>query len=86
MAAVSEVEVKSLPPSSSPPLPSLNALQAEPLLSVAPTTPEDPQPLPAIASKMPSEGWQRFSRLFTLCVCKCSYTENCSCLVFCLHV
>ncbi|XP_062850361.1 GRB10-interacting GYF protein 1 isoform X2 [Trichomycterus rosablanca] len=55
LAAVSEVEVKSLPPSSPSPPPFLTALQAEPTPSVAPTAPEDPQPLPAIASKMPSE-------------------------------
>ncbi|KAK3545371.1 hypothetical protein QTP70_005977 [Hemibagrus guttatus] len=53
-AAVCEVEVKRLPPSS-PSSMSLIAPQAEPVPAAAPTCLEDPQPAPAMPSKMPSE-------------------------------
>lgn len=46
--------MKSLPPSS--PSMSLIAPQAEPVPAAAPTCLEDPQPAPAMPSKMPSEG------------------------------
>ncbi|KAI5104559.1 GRB10-interacting GYF protein 1 isoform X4, partial [Silurus meridionalis] len=52
--AVCEVEVISLPPSS-PSSMSLIAPQAEPVPTAAPTCLEDPQPAPAMSSKMPSE-------------------------------
>lgn len=56
-AAVCEVDVKSLPPSS-PPSMSLIAPLAEPVPAAAPTCLEDPQPAPAMPIKMPSEGNQ----------------------------
>ncbi|KAM9500738.1 GRB10-interacting GYF protein 1 isoform 2-T3 [Clarias gariepinus] len=53
-AAVCEVEIKSLPPSSPSSLP-LIAPQAEPVPAAVPPCLEDPQPAPAMQSKMPSE-------------------------------
>lgn len=54
-AAVCEVEVKSLPPSS-PSSVSLIAPQAEPVPAAAPTCLKDPQPAPTMPNKMPIEG------------------------------
>ncbi|XP_058251255.1 GRB10-interacting GYF protein 1 isoform X1 [Hemibagrus wyckioides] len=53
-AAVCEVEVKPLPPSSPSTMP-LIAPQAEPVPAAAPICLEDSQPAPAMPSKMPSE-------------------------------
>ncbi|XP_066536947.1 GRB10-interacting GYF protein 1 isoform X2 [Hoplias malabaricus] len=53
-AAVPEIEMKSLPPSS-PPSMSLSTERSEPVPAAAPAGLADPQPAPSMPSKMPSE-------------------------------